>query len=510
MEKSDIFHGPVAPVIAMPGLHGRNLVRAFVATVLVCASCAHDPPMVYGFSGTSDQPYFPWNPPQKEIQKRANFKSASTDAAASAIPEEIRNRIRGLSLPDIITVALLNSKQTRQAWSQARAAAAQYGGKRTSYLPGISASVAADKQKNVAAGGKLSFESKVYSANASFNWLLFDWGGRIASVEETREALFAADWNHNSAIQNVILQVVQAFYTYFAAKALQASQKASVDEAKANFDAAEGRNKAGLGTIADVLQARTALSQSLLSLESISARIMTTRGSLATAMGLPANTAFDADLPDGVPPVDSVHKSIAEYLDSAMHRRPDISAAWAQAMEAEAHVRSVRAQGLPSVSSGGNVGDLFFEKMTKGNNTYDVSINLAVPVFSGFSRHYDVLAARAQADAARDNAQNVEDLAVLQVWTDFYNLESAGNMVHTSDDLLASATQNQRMASGRYSAGVGAILDLLTAQAGLENARAQQIEARAGWWVAAAQLTHDTGMLLPGSPVSGKMYNMAK
>jgi outer membrane protein TolC len=49
---------------------------------------------------------------------------------------------------------------------------------------------------------------------------------------------------------------------------------------------------------------------------------------------------------------------------------------------------------------------------------------------------------------------------------------------------------------------VGSILDLLTAQAALESARSLQIQARADWWLAVAQLAHDTGTLdlstLPG------------
>ena len=97
--------------------------------------------------------------------------------------------------------------------------------------------------------------------------------------------------------------------------------------------------------------------------------------------------------------------------------------------------------------------------------------------------------------AAYANAQNVKDLVTLQVWTSYYGLETADKTVAASDDLLASATENHNVALGRYTSGVGSILDLLTAQAALESARAQQIQARAGWWMAAAQLARDMGTL---------------
>ncbi len=480
-------------------------ITFLTAVVLSITGCAHYPPGTFVLLGTSHRPDAPWSPPQKAMDEMNSFDSDAVNSPASkakgvpAVPAEFLNRLPSLSLSDIVNIALRNSNQTRQAWAQARAAAAQYAASRGPLLPSITASMSADKQKSVVAGGKISFDSRVYSANAAVSWLLFDCGGRVASIDETREALLAANWSHSAAIQNVVLQVEQAFYDYFASKALSKAQQVSLDEAKANLAAAEQRNKAGLSTIADVLQARTALSQALLSLESFDAQIMTTRGALATAMGLPANTEFDADITVGVPPLDAAKKSITDYLETALRRRPDLAAARAQARAAEAHIRSVRAHGLPSISGSGSIGSLFFDNLKKGNGINDLSITLTVPVFSGFSRYNDVLAARAQADAVMSAAENFRDFVVLQVWTDFYNLQRSERMVRASDDLLASASKNQEVASGRYLAGVGTILDLLTAQAGLESARAQQIQARAEWWEAASRLAHDTGKLSIGT-----------
>ena len=64
-----------------------------------------------------------------------------------------------------------------------------------------------------------------------------------------------------------------------------------------------------------------------------------------------------------------------------------------------------------------------------------------------------------------------------------------------SRDLLASAQESANVAAERYRAGVGNIIDLLTAEAALEVARAQEVQARADWFVAVAQLAHDTGTL---------------
>ena len=98
---------------------------------------------------------------------------------------------------------------------------------------------------------------------------------------------------------------------------------------------------------------------------------------------------------------------------------------------------------------------------------------------------------------ARAQADTLDQQIVLEVWTSYYGFKTATQLVRTTRDLLASAEQTERVTLGRYREGVGTILDLLTAQAALANARAQEIQARAGWFVAVARLAHDTGTIPP-------------
>ena len=86
----------------------------------------------------------------------------------------------------------------------------------------------------------------------------------------------------------------------------------------------------------------------------------------------------------------------------------------------------------------------------------------------------------------------------LQVWSSYYALATATQRVRTSRDLLTGAQQSAEVAAGRYRSGVGSILDVLTAESALESARAQEVQSRADWFVAVAQLAHDTGTLWPG------------
>ena len=133
--------------------------------------------------------------------------------------------------------------------------------------------------------------------------------------------------------------------------------------------------------------------------------------------------------------------------------------------------------------------------LPNGATNYTLSVGLAIPIFSGFSRQYAVKQARAEADAALGRAASVKQQVKFQVFSSYYALQTAARRVNTADDLLASAQSSEDAALGRYRAGVGLFVDLLTAQSALASARAQQVQARWVWQTALAQLSHDTGVL---------------
>ena len=74
-------------------------------------------------------------------------------------------------------------------------------------------------------------------------------------------------------------------------------------------------------------------------------------------------------------------------------------------------------------------------------------------------------------------------------------MKTAAERIRAAKDLLASATESEQVTLGRYKAGVGGILDLLAAESSLASARATDVQARASFLVALAQLAHDTGAL---------------
>ncbi len=420
-------------------------------------------------------------------------------AATPTIPADLLRPGATITLAQVVDVALQNNPVTRSSYLAARSAAAQLGSKRAPYYPNVDVGVGATRSNQLSQDPNVTATGDVYGPSVAVTYLLLDMGGRSANAEDARYGLIAADWSHNATIQNVILGVETTYVQYVNAKAQLEAARADVTTTEAALDAATKRHDAGVGTIADVLQAKTALSQAQFLFQTFEGQVLALRGSLATAMGLPANTPYDIGTLPAEVPLDRGTNAVEQLIAAARTRRPDLAAARALVEKADAHVRAVRSEGLPTVSASAGANRIYYRPAPViGHQDYwSARLLLTFPLFTGFANSYDIAKAREDAGVARAQADTLEQEVVLQVWTSYYFFQTATQLVRTSRDLLASAEQSERVALGRYKEGVGTIIDLLTAQAALASARSQEIQARSGWFVALAQLAHDTGTAAP-------------
>ena len=83
----------------------------------------------------------------------------------------------------------------------------------------------------------------------------------------------------------------------------------------------------------------------------------------------------------------------------------------------------------------------------------------------------------------------------LDVWKAYQGLITAGQSLQTTADLLVSAEAAEKVALGRYKAGLGSILDVLNAQSALAAARQQRVQATFEWNVSRATLAQSMGNL---------------
>ena len=403
-------------------------------------------------------------------------------------------RRNALTLTDVVDIALRNSPTTRISWSNARAAAARLGAARGDYLPTAQIDLRANKLQTAGTNGQAAVQQQTYGPSATFTWLLFDFN-RGPSITSARQALAAADWTHNAAVQDVVLQVGQAYYSYAASRALLVAQQVTKAEADSNLAAAEERQRVGVATIAEVLQARTARAQALLELQRTEGDVAATRGVLAVSTGYPATADFDIDPAAGTEPIGEIGDSVEALISVAMASRPDLAAAAATWQQSRADARAAYGKRLPALTAQGNAGRTYLSGQSDPRQSYTVGVGLSIPIFNGFTWEYDAEAAAEVARAQGARAEQLGQRAVLEVFTDYYALRTATQSVRTTEELFASAEASAQAALGRYRAGVGSLLELLTAESALGSARALRIQSRLSWHTALLQLAHDVGVL---------------
>ena len=388
---------------------------------------------------------------------------------------------------EVVDLALCKNPTTREVWSAARVQAAEVGVAQSQFLPGLDGSMAVNR---VRADSQTTTQK---SASLTLSWLLFDFGARSANLEVARQLLNAASATLDSTVQSVFLSALQAYYNAQAARAAVTAALESEKASRESLSAAEVRYQVGTGTPADRLQAQTAWSQATLTRIRAEGVLRNTLGRLANVMGLDANQPLRLDDIPSATPAAGFERDVAALIAEARERRPDLKAAEAELKAAQSAVDYARAAGLPTLSFA--AGPRWQDIGGLSANGSTIGLTLSVPIFSGFSTTYNVRAAEARTDVQAARVDNVRLQVALDVWEAYQSLTTATQTIRTSADLLASAEHSERVALGRYKAGIGNILDVLNAQSALASARLQRVQAMLDWHVSRATLAKAIGVL---------------
>jgi TolC family type I secretion outer membrane protein len=400
-----------------------------------------------------------------------------------------------LALADVVERALCNNPQTREAWANARYQAAQVGISRSAYLPTVNADGSLSGNSIDTSGSNGS--SATYSsqrASISAGYVLYDFGLRDANLENALQVLAAANSSQDATLQSVFLTAVQNYYQLFGTEAAVVAAIESEKSSLESLNAATARYNAGVGTPADKLQAQTAYSQAILARVRADGVLRNTRGTLANVMGLDANTKLELSQPSLSMPPEQFEQDVSRLIGEARAHRPDLVAAEAQIKAAQANVESAVASGKPTVSVSTSLG-FSDASNTNSGRTGALGVQINIPIFTGYENTYRIRAAREQVAVQQAQREKVSLQIALDVWQAYQDLVTGTQTVRTTEDLLASAIQSERVALGRYKAGVGNILDVLTAQSALADARRQRIVALYNWQISKATLAQSMGQL---------------
>jgi len=465
---------------------------------------------------------------------------------------------RALDLAAVVNMALCNNPQTREVWANSRAQAAQVGVAQAGYLPNLNVNLAENQStpgnRQRSLGLNLSYLLYDFGARAAnLEGARQTLAAVSATQDSTVQALFlsavqayyqthatlaafdAASVSEQAAQQS--FKVADARYRAGSATpADKLAAQTAWSQATLNRISARGAMKIARGNLANLLGLDANQNVPLIAHSSNRTSTPTLTlplqggGNIATpdfhpsmqGGGNPAVSPLPPPLQgkgnqtppppplqgegwggdglnatDELPRLQDFEQNVARLIEQARQNRPDLQAAEATLKAAEANAEAARAAGKPTVAltAAANLNN------SAGINTHGstLGVSLSVPLFSGYAPTYRIRLAEAQIETRKAQLERLRLQVALDVWTAWQNLTTATQALRTTVDLLGSATQSERVALGRYKAGAGIMLDVLTAQTALASARQQRIQAELNWNVSRATLAQAMGNLDAGS-----------
>lgn len=442
---------------------------------------------------------------------------AAADCTAHAIPQnKIATLIPGhrYTLAELIDIAEHNNPQTRIVWERAKQKAEELGVAKSAYYPILAgeAAVAGERvispfPKPLAPLGYVLVRAPLVQPEVTLQYLIFDFGRRAAHVDAAQAEKFAAGANFVRTNQEVAHLVSSRYYSLVTAQERLQATEESLKTAQTTQDAAEAQLLNGRATLPDVLNARAETSQAIFDKESADGDEKIARVALSESIGVEPTPDIAIDFqPDTALP-EQLTMPINELVDRAMKGRPDLQAQAAEIRAADDAIRAAKAEYRPTVGFAGSAAYTsiwpvasYGELGSATALTWSAGVSLDWRVFDGGARKHELLAAESKRRAAQNEMTEKQDQTTREVWTAYIGFHTGYRKEEASVALLNSANASYSASLDAYKYGVKNLIDVVTAEKQLAQARLSSVAARSQLLLEAVDLEFVTGNLLRNQP----------
>ncbi|HUF29587.1 MAG TPA: TolC family protein [Gemmatimonadaceae bacterium] len=403
---------------------------------------------------------------------------------------------RPITLDEAVSLAHRNAPATVQARGIERTSRQQVNNAYAAFIPSVSVSAGGTRQFNDAGtiirdGQTITLPSEPwsYSTGMTFGLELFDGGRRFYDLGAARASVDASEANYITQQFNVSLNVKQQYYNVLAARESESAALAQLEQAQQQLRAATARVTAGVATKSDSLRSLIQVGNAELALETARNDLRIANAALTRMVGTnELVTANPADTLGEMGPL--VIDSTSLY--SMAINGPVVTQAEANLGAARAARRAATTRYLPTINATYQRGGSGTDRFGFGNDSYNYSgalrLSLNFPLFNQLSREDAIV----RASVSQDNAQAAlrdSRLAAQQNLTQYRGgLLLAERRIQIQQASVEAAEEDLRVQQQRYALGASTLLDLLTSQTTLNQARAALIAARYDYRVAKAQL----------------------
>jgi outer membrane protein len=390
---------------------------------------------------------------------------------------------RPITLEEAVSMARRNALAVVQAAGQKRTSDADVRSAYAAFLPSVN--VSAGASRSVPAHGD------PWSSNAGL-WAsvsLFEGGRRVFDLQQARTRQVSAVINEEVQAFSATLAAKQQFFNVLAARETEMAARAQLAQAEQQGHAANARVRARTATRSDSLRAEIQIRSARLAVQDARDAASQAAASLTRIVGssYPV-TAAESDT------LESADRTVPEgSLRAWAEAGPGVRQAEQALSAAQAARRGAWAGYLPSVTASysrggsGTSPDLSLDG-SGFSSAGSMRLSLSLPLFNQLQREGQVI----QADVAVHNAEASLRDAHLSAREGISQLlvafRSARDRAASQELNVETAAEDLRVQELRYAEGASTLLDLLTSQTQLDQARRDLIRARYDRRVVKAQI----------------------
>lgn len=417
-----------------------------------------------------------------------NLASSITEAAA---PEAAAMDI---DLKCAVTTAIQNNRDITIAELKLREAEADVSAVAAKKNPSVNYSWQRNQYPTQVVTTALGTQSSNhgYSQGINVSWPIWTFGKVEGAIDAARYQKNIADLTVYKTEADTKLAAVQAYYQYLEAVKLAEVQAQSVTDYASHLNNVQQQFDAGIVAKLDVLSSNVSLANAKQKSIAADNTRDVAEANLNNIMRVPMNTTLnplDKNFPE--PEFDL---TMEQAILMAQKYRWELVEADYGVRAAEASLRSAKAGYLPTVSVGGGYSWKEASVTAVDKDDWAVQGGLSWSLWDGGATQASVKKADAAVKTAQETLLQAREKIELEVRQDYLNVLSYKEQIRAAEASVAQAEEAYKIATVRYSSGVGINLDVLDAELALNTARTNYITALYNYNIGLATLEHAMGV----------------
>lgn len=390
-------------------------------------------------------------------------------------------------LQKLIRTALDKNYDVRIAASRILQAQAQVGITHAQQFPSVSAGAGVTGEKIP------SFTFILAELQGVFSWNIDFWGQYRSATEAARAAQLASEWNRKLVLDTVVANTASAYFTMRELDLELDISRRTLASRQESLQLTRTLERGGAAGLLDVRQAEQLVETAAEAIPETERQVAVQEDLISTLMGdnphdIPRGLALtDQPLPPEVP---------AGLPSELIERRPDIRAAEAQLMAANAQIGVARAQffpTLPLTGSGGLASSHLGQLFSGGANTWNFTAIASQPVFTAGRLRSNLHLSEAQEQDMLLTYRQTIQTAFRQVSDALVSYAKYRDFREHQALLTTVAEDASRLSGMRYRAGATSYLEVLTSETNYFAAQLNLARARLSERLSLVQLYNALG-----------------